>query len=118
MLKSMLNLLQIDATLRALAEPTRRAMVERLALGPASVSDLARPFDMTLAAVVQHLQVLEEAGVVTSEKVGRVRTCQLAPGGLDGLADWITARRTLAETRLDRLGAVLDGMAAAEKDKP
>lgn len=114
----MLNLSQIDTTFRALAEPTRRAMVERLTFGPASVSDLARPFEMTLAAVVQHLQILEEAGIVQSEKVGRVRTCSIAPGGLDCVADWITARRAVAERRLDRLGQVLDEMAAAEKDKP
>lgn len=114
----MLNVSQIDAALRALAEPTRRAMVERLSLGPASVSDLARPFDVTLAAVVQHLQILEEAGVVRSEKVGRVRTCSIAPGGLDAVADWITARRAAVERRLDRLGQVLDEMAAEDKDNP
>ena len=110
----MLNQSQIDVSLRALAEPTRRAMVERLSFGPATVSDLARPFDMTLAAVVQHLQVLEESGLVRSEKIGRVRTCALAPGGLDGLADWIAARRAQVERRLDRLGAVLDEIAQAE----
>jgi DNA-binding transcriptional ArsR family regulator len=114
----MLNQPNIDASLRALAEPTRRAMVERLSFGPASVSDLARPFDMTLAAVVQHLQVLEESGIIRSEKVGRVRTCSLAPGGFDSLAEWITARRTAVERRLDRLGEVLDEVAASENDKP
>jgi len=113
----MLNVSEIDGTLRALAEPTRRAIVERLSLGPASVSDLARPFDMTLAAVVQHLQVLEEAGVVRSEKVGRVRTCRIEPAGLAPLADWITARRTRVEHQLDRLGAVLDEI-ASEEPKP
>jgi len=113
----MLNFSQIDTTFRALAEPTRRAMVERLSFGPASVSDLARPFDMTLAAVVQHLQILEQAGIVRTEKVGRVRTCSIAPGGLDGVADWINARRIVVERQLDRLGQVLDEM-AAEEDKP
>src|SRR5688500_3931901 len=113
----MLNFSQIDTTFRALAEPTRRAMVERLTFGPASVSDLARPFDMTLAAVVQHLQILEQAGIVRTEKVGRVRTCSIAPGGLDAVADWITARRAVVERRLDRLGQVLDDIAASEKDK-
>jgi len=113
----MLNVSEIDGTLRALAEPTRRAIVERLSLGPASVSDLARPFDMTLAAVVQHLQVLEEAGVVRSEKVGRVRTCRIEPAGLAPLADWIAARRTRVERQLDRLGAVLDEI-EAEEPKP
>lgn len=113
----MLNHSQIDTTFRALAEPTRRAMLERLSFGPASVSDLARPFDMTLAAVVQHLQILEQAGIVKTEKVGRVRTCSIAPGGLDGVADWINARRAVVERQLDRLGQVLDEM-AAEEEKP
>ena len=106
----MLNLSQIDGTFRALAEPTRRAIVERLGQGPTSVSELARPFDATLAAVMQHLQVLEEAGIVASEKVGRVRTCRLAPGGLEPLSAWVMARRSVVERRLDRLGAVLDDL--------
>ena len=104
----MLNLSPIDASLRALAEPSRRAMIERLSRGPCSVSDLARPFDMTLAAVVQHLQVLEESGLVRSEKIGRVRTCRVDPAGLAAVSDWITARRSLVERQLDRLGEVLD----------
>ncbi|TDD96668.1 ArsR/SmtB family transcription factor [Actinomadura rubrisoli] len=97
----------VDAILRGLAEPTRRAIVERLGRGPATVSEVAKPFDITLAAVVQHLQVLEECGLIRTEKVGRVRTCRLEPGGLEALADWIAARRTPAERRLDRLGEVL-----------
>lgn len=103
----MLDFQVIDLTFRALAEPTRRAIVERLGSGPASVSELARPFDMTLAAVVQHVQVLEECGLVRSEKVGRVRTCRLEPKGLDRLGDWVAARRQEIERKLDRLGAVL-----------
>ncbi|MEW2354899.1 metalloregulator ArsR/SmtB family transcription factor [Spirillospora sp. NPDC029432] len=99
----------VDVILRGLAEPTRRAIVERLGRGPATVSAVAEPFDMTLAAVVQHLQVLEECGLIHTEKVGRVRTCRLQPGGLDVLADWIAARRTPAERRLDRLGEALAG---------
>jgi DNA-binding transcriptional ArsR family regulator len=102
-----LNHPQVDGILRALAEPTRRAIVERLSQGPASVSAIAEPFEMTLAAVVQHLQVLEEAGLVRSEKVGRVRTCRIEPGGLAALAAWIAERRTLTERRLDRLGEIL-----------
>src|SRR6266478_3724222 len=103
----MLNHAAIDSSLRALAEPTRRAIVERLSRGPASVSDLAEPFDMTLAAVVQHLQVLEESGLVRSEKVGRVRTCQIEPKGFALVEKWITDRRTLWQRRFDRLGALL-----------
>lgn len=103
----MLNYSAIDTSLRALAEPTRRAIVDRLSLGPASVSDLAAPFQMTLAAVVQHLQVLEESGLIVSQKVGRVRTCRLEPKGLDLLAGWVAERRALMERRFDRLGALL-----------
>lgn len=91
----------------ALADPSRRAMVERLAQGPASVSDLARPFDMALPSVVQHLAVLESVGIVSSAKVGRVRTYQLAPDALALAAEWISQQRLPAERRLDRLGAYL-----------
>jgi DNA-binding transcriptional ArsR family regulator len=92
----------------ALSDASRRAMVERLARGPASVSELARPFDMSLPAVVQHLGVLATAGIVTSEKVGRVRTYQLAPDALTPCGDWIGRQRLPAEHRLDRLGDYLD----------
>jgi DNA-binding transcriptional ArsR family regulator len=97
----------VDSSLRALVEPTRRAIVERLSRGPATVSALAEPFDMTFAAVVQHLQVLEACGLIRSEKVGRVRTCRIEPQGLAPLADWIAARRSQVERRLDRLGEIL-----------
>jgi DNA-binding transcriptional ArsR family regulator len=103
----MLNRYSIDDTLRALAEPTRRAIVERLRQGPATVSALAEPFDTSFAAVVQHLQVLEACGLIRSEKVGRVRTCRAEPAGLAPLADWIAKSRMLAERRLDRLGELL-----------
>jgi DNA-binding transcriptional ArsR family regulator len=109
----MLKQLDIDTSFRALAEPTRRAIVDRLSRGPATVSDLAKPFDMTLAAVVQHLQVLEDSGLIRTEKVGRVRTCRIDPGGLNTLADWVAERRLLIERRLDRLGEIL-----AEADTP
>lgn len=104
----MLKYTEIDDILQALAVTARRAMVDRLSRGPATVSDLAQPFDMTLAAVVQHLKVLEAVGVIRSEKVGRVRTCRLEPRGLDVLSDWVAERRGLAERRLDRLAQVLD----------
>jgi len=96
-----------DRVFHALADGSRRAMVERLAGGPASVSQLAEPFTMSLAAVVQHLGVLEDAGIVSSEKVGRVRTCRLEPDGLRRAEDWLAAKRTEWERRLDRLGDVL-----------
>ncbi|RDI52153.1 ArsR/SmtB family transcription factor [Nocardia mexicana] len=98
---------RLDLIFRALADPTRRALLERLTSGPAAVSTLAQPLDMSLAAVVQHLQVLQEAGLVHSEKVGRVRTCQLAPDALRSAEQWLHARRTGWEHRLDALGAVL-----------
>jgi DNA-binding transcriptional ArsR family regulator len=91
----------------ALADPSRRSMVERLVRGPASVSQLAEPLDMSLAAVVQHLSVLEDAGIVASRKIGRVRTCRLEPAGLRRAEDWLVAQRTEWELRLDRLGDVL-----------
>lgn len=89
-------------------------MIERLSLGPASVSELAKPFDMTLAAVVQHVKVLEVSGVITTTKTGRVRTCRLAPEGLAAAERWISERRALWQRRFDRLGAFLD----EEEDEP
>jgi DNA-binding transcriptional ArsR family regulator len=97
----------LDRMFHALGDSSRRAMVERLSRGPASVSELAKPFEMALPTVVQHLGVLEAAGIVTSAKVGRVRTCQLIPGALEPAADWIGRQRLPAERRLDRLGAFL-----------
>jgi DNA-binding transcriptional ArsR family regulator len=91
----------------ALADPTRRMMVDRLSRGPASVGELAGPLPMSLAAVVQHLQVLEESGVIRTEKVGRVRTCRIGPAGLRVAEQWIAQHRTLWESRLDRLGEYL-----------
>jgi DNA-binding transcriptional ArsR family regulator len=96
--------MSLDATFQALADPTRRAMVERLTLGPASVSELAQPFEMSLPAVVQHLAVLEASGLVASEKVGRVRTCRLEPASLSLAEQWFNQRRTEWSDRFDRLG--------------
>jgi len=98
---------QLDLVFQALADPTRRAIVERLGRGPASVSQLAQPFPMSLPAVLQHVAVLEASGLVTSEKVGRVRTCRIESRALSTAATWIQERRTTWERRLDRLGAVL-----------
>lgn len=100
---------QLDLMFQALADPGRRLMVERLSKGPASVSQLAEPLDMSLSAVVQHLQVLEASGLVRSEKVGRVRTCTIEPKALSLAEKWISDRRTLWERRLDRLGDFLAG---------
>jgi len=97
----------IDRVFHALGDPTRRAIVEKLSEGPISVSLLAKPLDITLAAVVQHLQVLEKSGLVHTEKVGRVRTCRIEPKGLSVAERWIEDRRSLWERRLDRLGHLL-----------
>ena len=98
---------RLDQVFQALADPSRRVMVERLTRGPASVSELARPLAMSLPAVVQHLHVLEGSGLVRSEKVGRVRTCTLDTASLRGAEHWIAERRTVWEQRFDRLGTVL-----------
>jgi DNA-binding transcriptional ArsR family regulator len=92
---------------QALADPTRRVMVERLSRGPASVSTLAQPFAMSLPAVLQHLQLLESSGLVRSEKVGRVRTFRIESAALRRAERWIVQRRTSWERRLDRLGEYL-----------
>ena len=97
----------LDLVFQALADPSRRGMIERLSRGPASVSELAEPYTMSLSAVVQHLQVLEASGLVRSEKVGRVRTCTIAPAALHTAEHWISERRTSWDRRLDRLGAYL-----------
>ena len=94
----------LDLTFQALADPTRRSMVERLSRGQASVSELARPYDMSLPAIVQHLAMLENSGLVRSEKVGRVRTFTMVPAALSLAEKWFNQRRSQWEQRLDRLG--------------
>jgi DNA-binding transcriptional ArsR family regulator len=111
--KQVVKRINLDLLFHALADPSRRAMVRRLVRGPASVSHLAEPLDMSLAAVVQHLGVLEAAGIVSSEKVGRVRTCKLEPAVLRGAEEWVGNQRTSWERRLDRLGGEL-----AAEDRP
>jgi DNA-binding transcriptional ArsR family regulator len=98
---------KLDRVFHALGDPTRRVMMERLSAGPVSVSRLAEPLDMSLAAVGQHLQILEESGLVRTEKIGRVRTCSIDPRGLAVAANWIGERRSMWEQRLDRLGDLL-----------
>jgi DNA-binding transcriptional ArsR family regulator len=97
----------LDLLFRALADPARRTMVERLSRGPSPVSELARPLPMSLPSVMQHLSVLEAAGLVRSAKVGRVRTCAIEPQALSRAEQWINARRIEWEGRLDRLGEYL-----------
>jgi DNA-binding transcriptional ArsR family regulator len=101
----------LDRVFRALADPSRRAMVEQLARGPMSVSQLAEPLAMTLAGVVQHVQVLETGGIVRSQKRGRVRVCWIDPAALAGAERWIAERRAGWEDQLDRLGDVLEELA-------
>src|SRR5215212_2013239 len=97
----------LDRIFHALADPSRMLIVERLSRGPASVSELAQPLPMSLSAVVQHLQVLQVSGLVSSEKVGRVRTCRIEPAALRPVERWIGARRSSWERRLDGLGEYL-----------
>lgn len=106
----------LDRAFHALSDPGRRAMVERLSFGPASVSELARPLPMTLSAVVQHLKVLEEAGLVRSEKVGRVRTCALEIAAMTQVERWIAERKRFWERQYDQLEAYLAETAPKEND--
>jgi DNA-binding transcriptional ArsR family regulator len=105
--------IDLDRLFHALADPARRAMIERLSRGPAPVSELARPLPMSLPAAMQHLGVLEAAGLVRSEKAGRVRTCALSPEMLSRAEQWVNARRVEWQNRLDRLG---DYLKTLEKD--
>ena len=105
----------LDMAFQALGDPTRRALVERLVVGPASVSALAGPLPMSLPAVMGHLKVLEESGLVKSEKRGRVRTCRIDPQMLSQAEHWIAERRQMWERNLDRLGAYLDETGTEEK---
>ena len=107
----------MDRVFRALSDPTRRKMIERLAKSPASVSHLAAPHDMTLAAVVQHIQVLEECGVVRTEKVGRVRMCRIEPRALSAAEKWLHDRRALWEHRFDLLEGVLKAPSSKKRSE-
>lgn len=98
----------VDRVFHALGDPTRRAIVDRLSRGPATVSRLAAPLAITVTAVSQHLAVLEKSGLVRTAKEGRVRTCRIEATGFDALEDWIGAHRALWERRIDKLGALLD----------
>ncbi|NWG53238.1 MAG: helix-turn-helix transcriptional regulator [Hydrogenophilaceae bacterium] len=93
----------LDAMFQALADPTRRAVISRLARGPASVSELAKPLKMSLPAITPHLRLLEESGFVVSEKVGRVRTCRIQPKRLAAAQSWLAKQRAAWEARFDRM---------------
>jgi DNA-binding transcriptional ArsR family regulator len=108
----------LDSAFHALSDPGRRAMVERLCLGPASVTELADPLPMTLSAVVQHLKVLQDAALVKSEKVGRVRTFTLEMRTMDRVADWIDERKRFWHRQYDQLDAYLAQTAPRKKKKP
>jgi DNA-binding transcriptional ArsR family regulator len=107
--------LALDRLFHALGDPTRRLIVERLARGPLSVSEIAQPLPMSLPAVVQHLQLLEASGLVRSQKVGRVRTCRIAPDALTAAAAWVEEQRAEWESRLDRLESYLAETEPKEK---
>ena len=109
--------LALDQVFQALSDATRRAILERLSRGPASVSELAEPLPMSLPAVVQHLQVLEDSGLVRSEKVGRVRTCRAQPERLRSAQRWIDERRQSWDRRLERLGDYLAETAPGSQAK-
>jgi len=118
-LKRMLNdLADLDRVFHALADPGRRLMLDRLSRGPASVSELGRPLTMSLAAVVQHVQILEASGLVRTQKVGRTRTCSLDPVTLRSAERWIAERRTFVERHLDRLGRYLAETAPNHEEIP
>jgi DNA-binding transcriptional ArsR family regulator len=104
----MVQYLRIDRTLSALADPTRRAMLERLGRGSATITELAEPFGITLTGTKKHVRVLEEAQLVTTEKVGRARRCSLGPRRLDDVQEWIEMYRRMLDERLDRFGELLE----------
>lgn len=97
----------LDRMFLALADPSRRAVLERLAEGPASVGELAKPFTMALPSLMQHLRLLEDCGLIRTEKVGRVRTCRIEPHAMDAAGEWIARQRAVWEARFDRLDAYL-----------
>lgn len=109
---------RLDHLFHALADPSRRAVVERLSRGPASVSELAQPLSMSLPSVVQHLQVLEASGLIVSEKTGRVRTCRMAPEALSVAEHWLSERRAVWEDRFDRLEIYLSDLQSRQAASP
>jgi DNA-binding transcriptional ArsR family regulator len=94
---------QLDGIFRALADPTRRAVIDRLADGPASITDLAQPFDMALPSFLKHIRVLEQSGLIQTRKVGRVRTCAISPQAFTAIESWLSVQRAAWESHADRL---------------
>jgi DNA-binding transcriptional ArsR family regulator len=107
--------IDLDRVFHALSDPTRRAIVGRLSRGPASVSELARPFAMAMPSLLQHLQVLEQSRLIRSEKSGRVRTCEMLPPAFGVAAEWIAQQRAMWEARLDRMDDYVIRLQAQEK---
>ena len=107
----------LNTVFHALADPTRRAVIQRLSGGAATVTELSEPFDMALQSFVQHLKVLEDCGLISSRKVGRVRMCQIAPDRLDGAQEWISELRIAWEKRLDRLDEYLEKHAKRKRNE-
>ena len=116
MVSEMVQSAAVDEVFHAVSNPTRRKVLERLSVGPATVSELAEPFDMQLPSFVQHLSVLEESRLVTSKKRGRVRTYEIAPKRFKVVEDWLTARRRLWEARLDRFDQYVKQLEAEESE--
>ena len=108
----------LNTVFHALAEPTRRAVMQRLSDGAATVTELSEPFDMALQSFVQHLKVLEDCGLINSRKVGRVRMCQIAPDRLDAAQEWISELRIAWEKRLDRVDEYLKKHAQRKQNEP
>jgi DNA-binding transcriptional ArsR family regulator len=105
----MVQYLQIDRTFAALADPTRRGILERLGRGSATISELAEPFGISLTGMKKHVRVLEDAELVTTEKVGRARLCSVGPRRLEDVQEWTQTYRRMLEERLDRFGELIDG---------
>jgi len=108
---------QLDRAFQALSDPVRRGMLARLSRGPASVSQLAEPFSISLPAVLQHLQALEASGLIATHKTGRVRTCRIEPKALSAAETWIAGQRAVWEGRLDRFETYVDELKAKENDR-
>ncbi|WKD49662.1 ArsR/SmtB family transcription factor [Microbulbifer spongiae] len=107
----------LNMVFQALADPTRRAVIQQLTAGPASVSELAEPFEMALPSFMKHIGVLEDAGLIHSRKIGRVRTCEIKPKQLSAAEKWLNTQTVLWEGRMERMASYVEALAAEGKDK-